>query len=37
MEQEAPLTTVTRAVVQQRATGSLARKPIPGRPRAMGR
>jgi transposase len=31
------VTTVKRAVVQQRETGSLARKPIPGRPRAIGR
>jgi transposase len=31
------VTTVKRAVVQQRATGSLARKPIPGRPRAIRR
>jgi transposase len=30
------VTTVKRAVVQQRETGSLARKPIPGRPRAIG-
>src|SRR5258706_9690189 len=29
--------TVKRAVVQQRETGSLARKPIPGRPREMNR
>jgi transposase len=29
------VTTVKRAVVQQRETGSLARKPIPGRPRAI--
>ena len=29
------VTTVKRAVVRQRATGSLARKPIPGRPRAI--
>ncbi|MEO7000758.1 MAG: helix-turn-helix domain-containing protein [Ktedonobacterales bacterium] len=29
------VTTVKRAVVQQRATGSLERKPIPGRPRAI--
>ena len=34
---EVAVTTVKRAVVQQRATGSLARKPIPGRPRAIGR
>jgi transposase len=32
---EVAVTTVKRAVVQQRATGSLARKPIPGRPRAI--
>ena len=31
------MTTVKRAVVQQRETGSLARKPIPGRPRAISR
>ncbi len=31
------VTTVKRAVVQQRATGSLERKPIPGRPRAIRR
>jgi transposase len=31
------VTTVKRAVVQQRETGSLERKPIPGRPRAIGR
>jgi transposase len=31
------VTTVKRAVVQQRETGSLARKPIPGRPRAISR
>jgi len=31
------VTTVTRAVVQERETGSLARKPMPGRPRAIGR
>lgn len=30
------VTTVKRAVVQQRTTGSLARKPIPGRPRVLG-
>jgi transposase len=30
------VTTVKRAVVQQRATGSLARKPIPGCPRRIG-
>ena len=30
------VTTVKRAVVQQRETGSLARKPIPGYPRRMG-
>jgi transposase len=29
------VTTIKRAVVQQRETGSLARKPIPGRPRAI--
>ena len=29
------VTTVKRAVVQQRETGSLVRKPIPGRPRAI--
>ncbi len=29
------VTTVKRAVVQARETGSLERKPIPGRPRAM--
>jgi transposase len=29
------VTTVKRAVVQQRETGSLARKPIPGRPREI--
>src|SRR5215470_4088147 len=29
------VTTVKRAVVQQRETGSLARKPIPGRPRTI--
>ena len=29
------VTTVKRAVVQARETGSLARKPIPGRPRAI--
>ncbi|HEX6798590.1 MAG TPA: transposase [Ktedonobacterales bacterium] len=29
------VTTVKRAVVQQRTTGSLARKPIPGRPRVL--
>ena len=29
------VTTVKRAVVQQRETGSLARHPIPGRPRAI--
>ena len=29
--------TVKRAVVQQRTTGSLARQPIPGRPRAISR
>jgi transposase len=31
------VTTVKRAVVQARETGSLARKPIPGRPREIGR
>jgi transposase len=31
------VTTVKRAVVHQRETGSLARKPIPGRPRAIRR
>ena len=31
------VTTVKRAVVQQRETGSLERKPIPGRPRAIRR
>src|SRR5215831_4716328 len=31
------VTTVKRAVVQARATGSLARKPIPGRPRELTR
>src|SRR6476659_3670811 len=31
------VTTVKRAVVQERETGSLARKPIPGRPRAISR
>jgi transposase len=30
------VTTVNRAVVQERETGSLARKPIPGGPRRMG-
>src|SRR6478672_1981121 len=30
------VTTVKRAVVQDRATGSLARKPIPGCPRRIG-
>jgi transposase len=30
------VTTVKRAVVQQRETGSLERKPIPGCPRRMG-
>jgi transposase len=29
------VTTVKRAVIQQRETGSLERKPIPGRPRAI--
>ena len=31
------VTTVKRAVVQQRETGSLERKPSPGRPRAIRR
>ena len=31
------VTTVKRAVVQQRETGSLTRRPIPGRPRAISR
>jgi transposase len=31
------VTTVKRAVVQERETGSLVRKPIPGRPRAITR
>jgi transposase len=31
------VTTVKRAVVQERATGSLARQPIPGRPRELNR
>ncbi len=31
------VTTVKRAVVQQRETGSLERRPIPGRPRAIRR
>jgi transposase len=31
------VTTVKRAVVQQRTTGSLERKPIPGRPREISR
>ena len=31
------VTTVKRAVVQQRETGSLARKPIPGCPRRIGK
>jgi transposase len=31
------VTTVERAVVQQRETGSLVRKPIPGRPRVLRR
>ena len=31
------VTTVKRTVVQERETGSLARAPIPGRPRAIGR
>jgi len=30
------VTTVKRAVVQERETGSWERKPIPGRPRALG-
>ena len=30
------VTTVKRAVVQQRETGSLARRPIPGGPRRIG-
>src|SRR5258706_3968688 len=34
---EVAVTTVKRAVVQQRAIGSLARRPIPGRPRAISR
>jgi putative transposase len=34
---EVAVTTVKRAVVQQRKTGSLARRPIPGRPRAISR
>ena len=34
---EVAVTTVNRAVVQQRETGSLARRPIPGRPRAISR
>jgi transposase len=34
---EVAVTTVKRAVVQERETGSLARKPIPGRPRAISR
>ena len=33
---EVAVTTVKRAVVRQRETGSLERKPIPGRPRAIG-
>ena len=32
---EVAVTTVKRAVVQQRETGSLERKPMPGRPRAI--
>ena len=32
---EVAVTTVKRAVAQQRETGSLARRPIPGRPRAI--
>src|SRR5690242_16075916 len=31
------VTTVKRAVVQQRETGSLARRPIPGGPRRIGK
>ena len=31
------VTTVKRAVVQQRETGSLERKPIPGGPRRIGK
>ena len=34
---EVAVTTVKRAVVQQRETGSWERKPIPGRPRAINR
>ncbi|MGH2480080.1 MAG: helix-turn-helix domain-containing protein [Ktedonobacteraceae bacterium] len=34
---EVAVTTVKRAVVQQRETGSLERRPIPGRPRALRR
>ena len=34
---EVAVTTVKRAVVQQRETGSLERRPIPGRPRAISR
>ena len=34
---EVAVTTVQRAVAQARETGSLARKPIPGRPRAIRR
>ena len=33
---EVAVTTVKRAVVQQRETGSLERKPIPGYPRRIG-
>ena len=32
---EVAVTTVKRAVVRQRETGSLERRPIPGRPRAI--
>jgi len=34
---EVAVTTVKRAVVQWRETGSLARRPIPGGPRKIGR
>ncbi len=34
---EVAVTTVKRAVVQQRETGSLAHRPSPGRPRAISR
>jgi len=34
---EVAVTTVKRAVVQQRTTGSLEHRPSPGRPRAIGR